>query len=115
MGTTFRPSKKMDENFFSQLVFLSRQTRKTRKFEVRALAATGGRDPDFTYKQPSENKGGVAETFIRNCENCLEDFCVGACRLFDYEDHQRKAPRENNEARLTEQSKKRKNSKKKNK
>ena len=48
-----------------RLVFLSRQTRKTRKFEVRALAATGGRDPDFTYKQPSENKGGVAETFIR--------------------------------------------------
>ena len=48
-----------------RLVFLSRQTRKTRKFEVRALAATGGRDPDFTYKQPSENKGGVSETFIR--------------------------------------------------
>ena len=48
-----------------RLVFLSRQTRKTRKFEVSALAAAGGRDPDFTYKQPSENKGGVSETFIR--------------------------------------------------
>merc|ERR1711953_658131 len=38
MLTTSRPAKKMDENFFSQLVFLSRQTRKTRKFEVSALA-----------------------------------------------------------------------------
>ena len=75
--------------------------------EDRELKANDGRDPDFTFKNPSSSKGGVFETFIRVsieddiiilfgktcillkiCDNCEVDFCSGACSLFDYEDHQ---------------------------
>ena len=47
------------------MITLTRQSIKSRKLEEKALKATGGRDPDITFKNPSESKGGVFETYIR--------------------------------------------------
>ena len=33
--------------------------------EDKELQANDGRDPDFTFKNPSSSKGGVFETFVR--------------------------------------------------
>ena len=88
------------------MITLTRQSIKSRKLEEKALKATGGRDPDITFKNPSESKGGVFETYIRVgsssnielevnlidndfkiCDNCEVDLCSGCCKLFEYEDH----------------------------
>ena len=37
----------------------------SRKQEEKDLKTTGGRDPDVTFKNPGESKGGVFKTYIR--------------------------------------------------
>ena len=49
----------------SRLVCLTRLSIRTRKQEEKDLKTTAGRDPDVTFKNPSESKGGVFETYIR--------------------------------------------------
>ena len=44
---------------------LTRLSIRTRKQEEKDLKTTGGRDPDVTFRNPSESKGGVFETYIR--------------------------------------------------
>ena len=67
------------------------------------LADAGGADPDIVILRPSQSKGGVTQKIVkvleqglcrvlydiwRVCDHCEEEFCQGACLLFDYDLHQ---------------------------
>ena len=70
--------------YLPRLVSLTRQSLRTRKMEDRELKANDGRDPDFTFKNPSSSKGGVFETFIRVS---IEDDIIilfGKTFIFEY-------------------------------
>ena len=61
----------------------------TRKKEEEQALARGGKDPFIVVKNPSASKGGVAETSIKVCTECEEEFCSGSCKDFQYDSYQR--------------------------
>lgn len=61
----------------------------TRHKEEEQALARGGKDPFIVVKNPSASKGGVAETSIKVCSECSEEFCSGTCRDFQYDSYQR--------------------------
>ena len=61
----------------------------TRAKEAEQALARGGKDPFIVVKNPSASKGGVAETSIKVCSECAEEFCSGTCKEFQYDAYQR--------------------------
>lgn len=60
----------------------------TRNKEEEQALARGGKDPFVVVKNPSASKGGVAETSIKVCTECEEEFCSGTCKDFQYDSYQ---------------------------
>merc|ERR1712062_665385 len=82
MLTLARPKTKTDEEIFSKLVQLDKLRLQTRAKEEEQALARGGKDPFIVVKNPSASKGGVAETSIKVCTECEEEFCSGTCKDF---------------------------------
>ena len=77
----------------------------TREMEKKEVVKNGGKDPDIAVTRPSASLGGVTQKIIKVsstvpiwsrghenynwkvCDDCGEDFCYGACMMFDYESH----------------------------
>ncbi len=89
MLTLARPANKVDEEIFSKLVLLDKLRLRTRAKEAEQALARGGKDPFIVVKNPSASKGGVAETSIKVCSECAEEFCSGTCKEFQYDAYQR--------------------------
>ena len=51
--------------------------------EDKELRANDGRDPDFTFKNPSSSKGGVFETFVRVINRIDLFFIIHSYKLFE--------------------------------
>ncbi len=71
------------------MVHLDKLRLQTRRQEAEQSLARGGKDPFIVVKNPSASKGGVAETSIKVCNECSEEFCSGTCKEFQYDAYQR--------------------------
>lgn len=91
MLTMARPTTNIDISFFSRLVELTRLKLATTRKEEKERLLRGVDDPDIVVKRPAENPGGMTVTIFKVCEACSEEFCHGACVLFDYSHQGRKA------------------------
>lgn len=91
MLTMARPTNSIDTSFFSRLVELTRLKLATTRKEEKERLFRGVNDPDILVKRPAESPGGMTVTIFKVCEVCSEEFCHGACALFDYSHQERKA------------------------